>query len=178
MSVSEAFRGVVDASVDALRSLSSAMTVKDDTSAFLNALQDHRTAAHQGAAQGDRPGRRGCSSAATQQGGAEHAATTDGRSRYDHRFPVRSWIRFWLKRTAHEFEEEAKRQRELDQAVIEKGVPPSVLEACARLDLERHQRNQFPVGAFFDLIDRRSHDGQKASVEQLMMVAEIGTELF
>jgi hypothetical protein len=91
--------------------------------------------------------------------------------------PVRSWIRFWLKRNDHEFEE-AKRQRELDQTVIETGVPPSVLEACARLDLERHQRNQFPVGAFFDLIDPRRHNGQKASVEQLMMVAEIGTELF
>jgi hypothetical protein len=35
-----------------------------------------------------------------------------------------------------------------------------------------------PVGAFFDLIDPRRHHGQKASVEQLMVVAEIGTELF
>jgi len=91
--------------------------------------------------------------------------------------PVHSWIRFWLKRNDYEFEE-AKRQREPDQTVIQKGLPRSVLEACARLNLERHQRNQFPVGAFFDHIDPRRHDGQKASVEQLMMLAEIGTELF
>jgi len=50
MSVFESASGVVEESVDALRSLSGAMTVKDDTSAFLNALQDHRTAAHQGSA--------------------------------------------------------------------------------------------------------------------------------
>jgi hypothetical protein len=90
---------------------------------------------------------------------------------------MRDWTRFCFRRNDHEFEQEAKRQRELDQAVIEKGVPPSVVEACAWLDLERHQRNQFPVGAFFDSIDKRRHNGQKASVEKLFVVAEAGKEL-
>jgi hypothetical protein len=57
-----------------------------------------------------------------QQPTEEAAMTTDS--------PVHSWIRFWLKRNDHEFEEEAKRQRELDQTVIETGLPRSVLETA------------------------------------------------
>jgi hypothetical protein len=70
-----------------------------------------------------------------------------------------------------------KRQWELNQATIQGGVPPSVLEACSRLDLERHRRNQFPVGAFFDSIDKRRHHGQKPTSEKLLAVAEVGKEL-
>jgi hypothetical protein len=100
----------------------------------------------------------------------EVAMTTDS--------PMHSWIRFWLKRNDHEFEKNAEWTRELDQTVIETDLRPSVREMLAQLTLERHQRNQFPVGAYFDLIDSRRHDGQQASVEQLMMVAEIGADLF
>jgi hypothetical protein len=89
---------------------------------------------------------------------------------------MQDWIRFWFRRNDHEFMEEAKR-RGVDQAVIEKGFPPSVLEACARFDLERHQRNQFPVGAFFDSIDKRRHNDQKTNAEKLFVVAEVGKEL-
>jgi hypothetical protein len=91
---------------------------------------------------------------------------------------MHSWIRFWLKRNDHEFEEKATRQRELDQALPDdRRLPPEIMECCAQYDLERHQRNQFPVGAFFDSIDPQRHNGQKASVERLMVVAEIGKEL-
>jgi hypothetical protein len=92
--------------------------------------------------------------------------------------PIHSWIRFWLKRNDREFEERAKRKRKLDEAAMEKGMPSSVVEACAHFDRECHQRNQFPVGAFFDSIKSRLHGGRKSSVEKLMMVAEAGADLF
>jgi hypothetical protein len=91
---------------------------------------------------------------------------------------MHDWIRFWLKRNDHEFEEEAKRQRELHQAVPDdRRLSPEMIEWCAQYELGRHRRNQFPVGAFFDSIDPQRQNGQNASLEQLMVVAEIGQEL-
>ena len=90
---------------------------------------------------------------------------------------VQEWVRFWFRRNDHEFDEEVERQRELHEAAIDRGLPPHLLEACARLDLDRHRRNQFPVGAFFDSIDERRLNGQKASTEKLFVVAEVGRDL-
>lgn len=81
----------------------------------------------------------------------------------------------WLRRNDLEFEQEIKRQRELES--LEEALPPSVVEACARFDSERHQRDQFPVGAYFDSIDKRRHDGRRATAEKLFVVAEVGKEL-
>lgn len=90
---------------------------------------------------------------------------------------MHDWIRFWFRRNDHEFEEAATLQQERDQAAIEGGIPPAVLEACAHLDRERHQRNQFPIGAFFDSIDMRGRPGKKACTEKLFVAAEVGKEL-
>jgi len=67
--------------------------------------------------------------------------------------------------------------RERDQATAGDCLSPDVLQMCARLGLERQERNQFPVGAFFDRIDSERHSGRKPSAEQLMVVAKIGREL-
>lgn len=90
---------------------------------------------------------------------------------------VHEWVRFWFRRNDHEFEEEVERQRELHEAAIDRGLPPDVLEACARFDLDRHRRNQFPVGAFFDSIDADRHGGRKPTAEKLFVVAEVGKDL-
>jgi hypothetical protein len=87
---------------------------------------------------------------------------------------LQDWIRFWLKRNDREFEEEAKRERELDK---ESDLPPDVLALFARLRQEDHARNQSPVGAFFDSINPRRHNGRKASAEKLFVVAEVGKGL-
>ena len=62
--------------------------------------------------------------------------------------------------------------------MAEYGVSPIALEACAQYEQDRHDRNQFPVGAFFDMIDSRHHNGAKASADWLFIVAEVGAELF
>jgi hypothetical protein len=88
---------------------------------------------------------------------------------------MQDWIRFWFRRNDREFDEETKREREQDQALTD--LPPRVVEMFARLRGEHYERNQFPVGAFFDSIDKRRHRGQKASVEKLLVVAAAGQEL-
>lgn len=92
--------------------------------------------------------------------------------------PMHSWIRFWIKRNGHEFEEPAKKDREGDLRLVESGVPLRTLELIAQYDLDCHQRNQFPVGAFFDIINSQRHGGVKATAEQLFVVAEVGADLF
>ncbi|MCV7303044.1 hypothetical protein H7J93_25805 [Mycobacterium barrassiae] len=87
------------------------------------------------------------------------------------------WIRFWFRRNDQEFEEGMRRSRELDQAAIERGLAPDLLEVLARSDRERHRRDQFPVGVFLDSIDKRRLNGRKASAEKLLEVAEVGKEL-
>jgi hypothetical protein len=86
---------------------------------------------------------------------------------------IQDWIRFWFRRNDREFEEQAQREREL---VEESDIPPHILAMCSRFDEDRHKRNQFPVGAFFDWIRQRP-DGQKPSAEKLLVVAEAGQEL-
>ncbi|SKG74695.1 Uncharacterised protein [Mycobacteroides abscessus subsp. bolletii] len=90
---------------------------------------------------------------------------------------IQQWVRFWFRRNDHEFEEDMRRSRELDQAANDRGLAPDLLEACARLDLERHQRDQFPVGVFLYSIDKRRLNGRKASAEKLLEVAEVGRDL-
>ena len=85
--------------------------------------------------------------------------------------PMHSWIRFWIKRNDHEFEEQAKKVREGNLRLAESGVSLRTLELIAQYDLDRHQRNQFPVGAFFDMINSQRHGGVKATAEQLFVVA-------
>ena len=92
--------------------------------------------------------------------------------------PMHSWIRFWIKRNDHEFEEQANKDREGDLRLAESGLPLPILDLIAEHDLDRHQRNQFPVGAFFDMIDSQRHGGAKATAEQLVVVAEVGADLF
>lgn len=89
---------------------------------------------------------------------------------------MHSWIRFWLKRDDHKFAEYAKHRDEFDQGVADSGVLPDVLEMCAGYDQNLHDRNQFPVGAFFDSIDE--HGGRKPTAERLFVVAEVGADLF
>ena len=88
--------------------------------------------------------------------------------------PIRSWIRFWLKRNDREFEEEAAAAA----AMPDVGIPQDILDMCARHDLNIHQRNQFPVGAYLDSIDPDKHGGRKADAEKLFTVAEVGADLF
>ena len=86
---------------------------------------------------------------------------------------MHSWIRFWLKRDDHKFAEYAKHRDEFDQGVADSGVLPDVLEMCARYDQNLHDRNQFPVGAFFDMISNHN-----SSAEKLFVAAEVGADLF
>jgi hypothetical protein len=91
--------------------------------------------------------------------------------------PHHDGIRFWFKRNDREFAEQAEREREQDQQLIESGMPAKVAQAFARMDQERHERDQFPVGAFFESIDSSKHHGRKASTAMLLTVAEVGEDL-
>ena len=101
--------------------------------------------------------------------------------------PMRSWIRFWLKRNDREFEENVKREREehaeIARRMTEEGRTEHLPlmqfdEWIERYDRQLHERNQFPVGAFFDMIDAQRHNGHKATADRLFVVAEVGAELF
>jgi hypothetical protein len=87
---------------------------------------------------------------------------------------MQSWIRFWLRRNDSEFEESLDRERESD---LESNLPSDVQEMVAQLNRERHERDQFPVGAFFDSIDADRHGGRKPTAEKLFVVAEVGKDL-
>ena len=100
--------------------------------------------------------------------------------------PMRSWIRFRLKRNDREFEENVKREREehaeIARRMTEEGRTEHLPlmqfdEWIERYDRQLHERNQFPVGAFFDMIDAQRHNGHKATADRLF-VAEVGAELF
>ena len=86
---------------------------------------------------------------------------------------VQDWIRFWIRRNDLEFEE-ALRRRESDPAC---SLPAGIQEMVDQLDRDRHQRNQFPVGAFFDSIDPDRQGGRKPTAEKLFVVAEVGKDL-
>lgn len=87
---------------------------------------------------------------------------------------MQDWIRFWLRRHDGEFEESIIRGRKSEQ---ETTLPSDVHEMFARLNQERHERDQFPVGAFFDSIDANRHGGRRPTAEKLFVVAEIGKDL-
>lgn len=87
---------------------------------------------------------------------------------------IQDWIRFWLRRDEREFEESVARQRELEQ---ESNLPSDVLALLHEHIRDRHQRDRFPVGAFFDSIAADRHGGTKPTMEKLMAVAEVGKDL-
>jgi hypothetical protein len=87
---------------------------------------------------------------------------------------MQDWIQFWLRRNDREFEESVVRERESEQ---ESNLPSEVQERVAQLNRERHERDQFPVGAFFDSIDADRHGGRKPIGEKLFVVAEVGRDL-
>lgn len=84
------------------------------------------------------------------------------------------WIRFWLRRNDREFEESFVRRRESEPG---SGLPSHVQELFYEFDRNRHQRDQFPLGAFFESIDADRHGGTKPAADKLMVVAEAGQEL-
>ncbi|OBB07098.1 hypothetical protein A5668_01410 [Mycolicibacterium fortuitum] len=87
---------------------------------------------------------------------------------------MHDWIRFWLRRNDREFQELIVREREADQ---HSNLPPDVQEILADFNRKRHERDQFPVGAFFDSVDADRHGGRKPTAEQLLVVAEVGKDL-
>lgn len=92
--------------------------------------------------------------------------------------PMHSWIMSWLERDEQEFTRAATRRRERDQVTGGLGLPPEVLRMSEELALERHRRDQFPVGVFLDLIDKPQNGGRKLTGEELMVVAQTGRDLF
>lgn len=87
---------------------------------------------------------------------------------------MQDWIKSWLRRHDREFEESVSRDRESQHA---RNLPSDVQEMVDQLDRDRHQRDQFPVGAFFESIDANRQGGRKPSAEMLLAVAEVGQEL-
>lgn len=87
---------------------------------------------------------------------------------------MHDWIRFWLRKNDREFEESTVRKREIERR---SELPTDVQEILAYFDRERHERDQFPVGAFFDSIDADRHGGRKPTAEKLLVVAEVGKDL-
>jgi hypothetical protein len=83
-------------------------------------------------------------------------------------------IRNWHLKSEAEFEEKVKKETDLPTG----GLPESVLNACAHYDRNIHERNQYPLGMFLDLIDMRHLGDRRATMEQLLMVANTGRELF
>jgi hypothetical protein len=87
---------------------------------------------------------------------------------------MQDWIRFWLRRNDLEFEESVLRRQEPDH---ECNLPADIQQMVDQLDRARHERDQFPVGVFFDSIDADRHGGIKPTAEKLFVVAEIGKDL-
>ncbi len=87
---------------------------------------------------------------------------------------IQDWIQLWLRRDDREFEESIAREQQSRQA---HQIPVEVQRIVARLDRERHERDQFPVGAFRDTIDANRHGGRRPTSEQLLTVAEVGKDL-
>jgi hypothetical protein len=64
---------------------------------------------------------------------------------------IQDWIKFWFRRNDREFAEQVEREREQDQKLVEACLQ-KLWRRC-RFDQQRHGRDQFPVGAFFNSID-------------------------
>ncbi len=75
-------------------------------------------------------------------------------------------IRFWHRQSAARFEKAEK-----DAALP--SLPPEVIAMLSRVERNVHERNQHPVGMFFDLV---GYD-KRPTAEQLMLVAEAGVDL-